>query len=62
METFFCACGSGMVESMLEPHLKGKADATQGDVGIAFFILGAVYMATSIMAGWVSFIHLNVLS
>ena len=55
LDNFFCFCGNGMIESMLEPHLKGKANATQGDVGITFFILGAVYMVSCPIGGWVSF-------
>ena len=43
-----------MIESMLEPHLKGKAGATQGDVGITFLILGGVYMISSPIGGLVS--------
>ena len=43
-----------MVESMLEPHLKGKAGASQGDVGLTFLILGGVYMIGSPIAGLVS--------
>ena len=39
---------------MLEPHLKGKAGASQGDVGLTFLILGGVYMIGSPIAGLVS--------
>ena len=43
-----------MIESMLEPHLKRKAGASQTDVGMTFLILGGVYMITSVIVGLVS--------
>ena len=43
-----------MIESMLEPHLKRKAGASQSDVGITFLILGGVYMISSPIGGLVS--------
>ena len=43
-----------MIESMLEPHLKRKAGATQADVGVTFLILGGVYMFSSPIGGLVS--------
>ena len=43
-----------MIESMLEPHLKRSAGATQGDVGVTFLILGGVYMTSSPIGGLVS--------
>ena len=54
MDNFFCFCGNGMIESMLEPHLKRKAGATQADVGVTFLILGGVYMFSSPIGGLVS--------
>ena len=49
-----CTVGNGMIEAMLEPHLKRKAYASQAEVGISFFILGAVYMVISPIVGLVS--------
>jgi hypothetical protein len=49
-----------MIESMLEPHLKRNAGASQGDVGLTFFILGGVYMISSPIVGLVSFINLQI--
>jgi hypothetical protein len=43
-----------MIDSMLEPHMKHEAGSTQGDVGMAFFILGGIYMVISVAAGHVS--------
>ena len=43
-----------MNESMLEPHMKEAAGSTQLDVGIAFLILGGLYMTCSLIAGFVS--------
>ena len=54
LDNFFCFCGNGMIESMLEPHLKRKAGATQADVGVTFLILGGVYMFSSPIGGLVS--------
>ena len=28
-DNFVCCCGSGMIESMLEPHMKNEAGLTQ---------------------------------
>jgi hypothetical protein len=54
IDNFICFCGDGMIESMLEPHMKVTAGSSQLDVGVAFIILGAVYMSCSIIAGFVS--------
>ena len=43
-----------MIESMLEPHMKGAGGADQMQVSVAFLILGAVYMVISPAAGYVS--------
>ena len=48
-----------MIESMLEPHLKRKAGASQSDVGITFLILGGVYMISSPIGGLVRIQILN---
>lgn len=58
VDNFICFCGNGMVESMLEPHLK-EAGATQSQVGLTFLILGGVYMATTPIAGYVTLNCLN---
>ena len=55
LDNFFCFCGNGMITSMLEPHLKAKVGASQGDVGLTFLISGAVYMISSPIGGLVSF-------
>ena len=54
LDNFICFCGNGMIESMLEPHLKDAAGATQTEVGLTFLILGGVYMATTPITGYVS--------
>ncbi len=53
IDNFICFCGDGMIESMLEPHMKNAAGSSQYDVGIAFLILGALYMSCSLIAGFV---------
>ena len=54
IDNLFVFCGNGMVESMLEPHLKAfPAMATQLQVSITFLLLGASYMVTAPAAGWV---------
>ena len=53
VDNFICFCGNGMIESMLEPHLK-DAGATQSQVGLTFLILGGVYMVTTPISGFVS--------
>ena len=52
IDNFICFCGNGMVEAMLEPHLK-DAGATQTQVGLSFLISGALYMCTTPVAGYV---------
>ena len=49
----FCFFGYGMVEGMMEPPLK-EAGATQNEVGYFFLIIGALYMITTPLAGYVS--------
>ena len=48
-----------MIESMLEPHLREDASATQNQIGITFLILGGVYMVASPIMGFVSFMIHN---
>jgi len=45
IDNFICFCGDGMIESMLEPHMKDEAGSSQIDVGVAFLILGGLYMS-----------------
>ena len=52
LDVFICITGLGMIESMLEPHLKRKAMASQAEVGVSFLIFGGVYMAISPIGGW----------
>ncbi len=52
-DNFVCFSGFGMIESMLEPHMKDNAGSTQLDVGMAFLIIGGLYMFSSIAAGFV---------
>lgn len=53
LDNFIAFCGSGMTESMMEPHLK-DAGATQTQVGYSFLLNGLVYMITSPIIGFVS--------
>ena len=46
--------GTGMIESMLEPHLKDKAGASQTEIGITFMIYAIVYTVAGLGAGYVS--------
>ena len=43
-----------MIESMLEPHLREDANASQSEIGVTFLILGGTYMAASPIMGYVS--------
>ena len=54
LDHFLCFTGTGMIEAMLEPHLKRKAMASQAEVGVSFFLLGGVYMAIVPIGGLVS--------
>jgi hypothetical protein len=47
--------GTGIIDSMLEPYMKKETGATQMDVGIAFLLLGLLYMIGNPIAGWVYF-------
>ena len=42
-----------MIESMLEPHMKDKADASQAEVGFTFMIYALVYTVAGVAAGYV---------
>ena len=52
IDNLICFFGNGMIESMLEPHLR-SVGATQTEVGLTFLILGGVYMVTTPIAGYV---------
>ena len=43
-----------MIESMLEPHLRTAANASQSEIGITFLILGGSYMVATPVMGFVS--------
>ena len=55
VDNFTCFCGNGMVESMLEPHLKNYAGASQFEVSMTFLILGGCYSFVTPFAGYVSY-------
>ena len=46
--------GNGMIDSMLEPHLRDAVGATQIEIGVTFMIDGIVYTISGIGAGYVS--------
>lgn len=50
VDLFAALCGNGMLESMLEPHLK-FAGASTIDVGISFLVFGCCYMLGNILFG-----------
>jgi hypothetical protein len=52
-DNFVCFCGFGMIESMLQSHMKNNAKSSQLDVGMTFLILGGHYMVSSIITGLV---------
>ena len=54
LDIFVCFFGNGMIEAMLEPHLKDNANASQNEIGVTFLILGGVYMVASPIFGFVS--------
>ena len=50
----FCAlCGFGMLESMLEPHLRATG-AKPIDVGVSFLLFGCCYMIGNMLFGVVN--------
>ena len=59
-DAFLCASGTGMIEAMLEPHLKKQANASQTDVGFTFLIIGGVYMFSCPGCGIVSIVFLSI--
>lgn len=54
LDNFVCFCGQATFESFLELHIKDDAYGNQNDVSITFLIMGAVYMVSSLLAGYVS--------
>ncbi len=55
LDALICFSGNGMIEAMLEPHLKEEANATQLQVALSFFILGGSFMVMSPICGVVSY-------
>ena len=54
LDLFAALCGNGMLESMLEPHLK-NAGAGTTDTGITFLVFGCTYMIGNFFFGVVNF-------
>ncbi len=54
LDALTCFTADGMVEAMLEPHLKNEAHASQGQVAVTFLILGSTYAFAFPLAGFVS--------
>ena len=52
-DNFLCFSGFGMIESMLQPHMKNNVKSSQLDVGMTFLILGGHYMVSSVITGLV---------
>ena len=50
MDLFCALCGNGMLESMLEPHLRDVHASTM-DVGVTFLIFGCCYMLGNMFFG-----------
>ena len=50
---FAFLCGNGMLEAMLESHIKAHGGETY-EVGRAFMIFGGCYAAGNCVFGWVS--------
>ena len=57
-DNFIVLNGIGILESMLEPHMKKTAGASQTEVGHAFLIFGGSFLVSSLVAGFVSVIEL----
>ena len=54
VDNLICFMGNGMIDSMLEPHLRDAVGATQIEIGVTFMIDGIVYTISGIGAGYVS--------
>jgi len=50
LDLFAALCGNGMLESMLEPHLKETGAGTV-DTGISFLVFGCMYMFGNLLFG-----------
>ena len=55
VDNLICFMGTGMIESMLEPHMKAKSHSTQSEVGVTFMIYALTYTVASPVAGYVSY-------
>ena len=53
VDLFSALCGNGMLESMLEPHLR-FAGASTIDVGVSFLVFGCCYSIGNMLFGSVS--------
>ena len=53
IDLFAGLCGNGMLESMLEPHLR-ETGASTLDVGLSFLVFGCCYMVGNMFFGQVS--------
>ena len=54
VDLFAALCGNGMLESMLEPHLR-ETGASTLDVGLSFLIFGCCYMLGNMFFGQVKY-------
>ena len=54
LDLFAALCGNGMLESMLEPHLK-YAGAGTVEVGVSFLVFGCCYMLGNVLFGGVGY-------
>ena len=54
VDNLICFMGTGMIEAMLEPHMKEKVNATQNEIGLAFAIYAVAYTVSGVGAGYVS--------
>ena len=54
VDNLICFMGTGMIESMLEPHMKEKANASSFEIGLTFMIYALVYTVAGLAAGYVS--------
>ncbi len=52
VDLFTALCGNGMLESMLEPHLRASGASTM-DVGLSFLLFGCCYMLGNMFFGGV---------
>ena len=51
VDNFVAYTGNGFIVSMLEPHMKRTANASQFEVAYAFLLLGILYMSCNVLAG-----------